>query len=43
MLERRQAVEKRLQDRFRHIPGAVSLVDELLAERRFEATREGTE
>jgi AbrB family looped-hinge helix DNA binding protein len=37
VLERRAAVEKRLQDRFRGIPGDVSLVDELLEERREEA------
>ncbi len=40
VLERREAIEKRLQDRFRHIPREVSLVDELLAERRAEAARE---
>lgn len=37
LLERREAVQKRLQDRFRHIPDDVSLVDELLSERREEA------
>ncbi len=40
VLERREAIEKRLQDRFRHIPREVSLVDELLAERRDEVARE---
>jgi AbrB family looped-hinge helix DNA binding protein len=43
VLERREAIEKRLQDRFRHIPGEVSLVDELIAERRAEAAREALE
>lgn len=43
VLERREAVEKRLHDRFRHIPKDVSLVDELLAERRAEASREAVE
>ena len=42
VLERREAIEKRLQDRFRHIPSEVSLVDELIAERRAEAEREAT-
>lgn len=40
VLERREAIEKRLRDRFRHIPREVSLVDELLAARRAEAARE---
>jgi AbrB family looped-hinge helix DNA binding protein len=40
VLERREAIEKRLQDRFRHIPKKVSLVDELIAERRAEAAKE---
>ena len=43
VLERREAIVKRLQDRFRHIPGEVSLVDELLAERRAEVAREAEE
>ncbi len=43
VLERREAIEKRLQDRFRHIPKNISLVDELIAERRVEATRETSE
>lgn len=43
VLERREAVEKRLQDRFRHIPRDVSLVDDLLAGRRDEAVREEQE
>ncbi|MCU7917611.1 MAG: AbrB/MazE/SpoVT family DNA-binding domain-containing protein [Candidatus Thiodiazotropha sp. (ex Dulcina madagascariensis)] len=40
VLERREAIEKRLQERFRHIPKDVSLVDELIAERRAEAAGE---
>ena len=40
VLERREAIVKRLQDRFRHIPKEVGLVDELLAERRAEAAAE---
>ncbi len=43
VLERRETVEKRLLARFRHIPGEVSLVDELIAERRGEAAREAEE
>lgn len=40
VLERREAIQKRLQDRFRHIPNDVSLVNELIAERRAEAAKE---
>jgi AbrB family looped-hinge helix DNA binding protein len=40
VLERREVIERRLQDRFRHIPKEVSLVDELIAERRVEAAKE---
>ena len=40
VLERREAVGKRLQDRFRHIPGQISLVDELVAQRRADAAKE---
>jgi len=40
VLERRETVEKRLRGRFRHIPADVSLVDELIAERRAEAAGE---
>ena len=43
VLERREAIEKRLMDRFRHIPKEVSLVDELIAERRAEAAKEAEE
>ena len=32
VLERREAIRKRLKDCFRHIPDDVSLVDELLAD-----------
>jgi AbrB family looped-hinge helix DNA binding protein len=41
ILERRDMLQKRLQDRFRHIPRNVNLVDELLAERRAEVARDG--
>jgi len=40
VLEHREAVEKRLMDRFNHIPREISLVDELITERRAEAERE---
>ena len=40
VLERRETVEKRLRERFRHIPKDVSLADELIAERRAEAAGE---
>lgn len=40
VLERREAIEKRLQARFSHVPKEVSLVDELIAERRAEAAKE---
>ncbi len=43
VLERREAVVKRLQSMFAHIPKDVSLVDELIAERREEAAREAQE
>ena len=43
VLERREAIAKRLQDRFRHIPRDVSLVDELIAERREAAARDVSE
>lgn len=41
VLEKRTQVLARLQARFQHIPPEVSLVAELLAERRLEAGREG--
>jgi AbrB family looped-hinge helix DNA binding protein len=40
VLETREAILAGLQRRFSHIPADVSLVDELLAERREEARRE---
>jgi len=43
VLERRETVEKRLRERFRHIPGDVRLAEELIAERRAEAAREARE
>ena len=43
VLERRETVEKRLRDRFRHIPGDARLAEELIAERRAEAARDDRE
>ncbi len=43
VLERRESIEKRLQDRFRHIPKEVDLAEELISERRIEAAREEQE
>jgi AbrB family looped-hinge helix DNA binding protein len=43
VMERREAIEKRLWDMFSHIPKEISLVDELIAERRAEARREEEE
>jgi AbrB family looped-hinge helix DNA binding protein len=40
IMERREAVERRLKHRFAHIPRSVSLADELLAERDDEVERE---
>lgn len=40
VLERRETIEKRLWEMFSHIPKDISLVDELIAERRAEAQRE---
>ncbi len=40
VLERRETVERRLRERFRHIPRDVNLADELITERRAEAERE---
>ncbi len=40
VLEKREAVLQRLRRRFAHIPPGVSLVDELIAERRAESRRE---
>ena len=43
VLETRAAALERLQSLFDHIPSEVSLVDELIAERRREAAREERE
>lgn len=43
VLERRESVEKRLRERFRHVPADVSLSEELIAERRLEARRESND
>jgi len=43
VLERRESVEKRLRERFRHVPADVSLAEELIAERRLEARRESND
>lgn len=43
VLETREAAWERLRSYFAHIPQEVSLVDELIAERRREATREELE
>ena len=43
VLEKREAVVRRLRDRFRHIPPGVSLAEELIEERRQEAWRESGE
>jgi AbrB family looped-hinge helix DNA binding protein len=43
VLERRETIEKRLWEMFSNIPKEVSLVAELLAERRAEARRERQE
>lgn len=43
VLERRETIEKRLWEMFSRIPGEVSLVDELITERRADARREDTE
>jgi AbrB family looped-hinge helix DNA binding protein len=40
VLERREAIEQRLWQMFARIPTEVSLVDELIAERRVDARRE---
>ena len=37
VLERRELVERRLRERFKHIPQDVSLVDELIGDRWAEA------
>ena len=40
VLEKREAVFKRLLQRFEHIPAEVNLADELISERRSESRRE---
>ena len=40
VLERRETVERRLRERFRHVPRDVNLAEELIAERRADAERE---
>lgn len=40
VLERRENLVRRLQARFAHVPDDISLVDELIAERQAEATRD---
>lgn len=42
VLERREAVERRLLGRFACLPKKIDLVDEFLTERRAEARREDT-
>ena len=41
VLEKPSAIRQRLRDRFAGVPAERRLVDELLAERRLEAQREG--
>lgn len=41
VLEKREAVFRRLRQRFARVPAGVSLSEELIAERRLEAGREG--
>lgn len=43
VLERREAIEKRLWEMYSHIPKEVSLADELIAERRAETQHEDKE
>ena len=43
ILEKREAIQRRLKARFAHLQKATSLADELLAERREEAKREAHE
>ncbi len=40
VFERRETIERRLRDRFRHVPDSVRLSTELIAERRAEAALE---
>ncbi len=41
VLEKPDQIKQRLRARFAHVPEARNLVDELIAERRQEAQREG--
>jgi len=43
VFERRETIERRLRDRFRHVPETVRLSDELIAERRTEAANDATD
>ena len=43
LLEKREAVLRRLRQRFAHIPAGVSLADELISERRTESGRSESE
>ena len=43
VLEKSTTIERRLKQRFDHIPQSESLVDELIAERRAEVHREAGE
>lgn len=43
ILEKAETIKRRLKGRFAHISKEISLTDELLAERRKEAKREGSE
>ena len=40
VFERREAIERRLQERFAHVSPDANLVDELIRERRAEAAKE---
>jgi AbrB family looped-hinge helix DNA binding protein len=40
IIESRENVERRIRERFAHIPSDVDLADELIADRRAEARRE---
>lgn len=42
VLERRETIEKRLRERFRHIPNDIDLAEELIKERRAEAAAEAS-
>jgi len=42
VLERRETIEKRLRERFHHIPADIDLAEELIKERRAEAAAEAS-